>query len=283
MVPTRPTFIPEERPAQVLIQSRPRYQTTTPVYEEVRPVTPLPPRASSRPVLKNDPPTTYRPQLQYPQVAVTPRPALLYTPKQSTPFRSTHFPSSTPASVTTSPIDFAAEFQKFTSDNQLHSSTPSPVRTTKPGLHTNVQQSTSNPIYSSELIFDPNSGQYNTAVYQTLPQTEGDFTLRHRIQPYVATQQQPQLVSLSQLQKQSPLYRPQTSLPSQSAYQQTQQEIQFLNSQQLFAQQQKARQQSQQKTEPQQFYYIQPSLLQSQPGLATGQIDAFLRGHNIQF
>lgn len=274
--PARPTYIPEERPSQVLIQQRPRYQPTTPstYTPDVRPVTS---RIQPNPTTGAPPATTYRPLLQ---VAVTPRPALLYTTKQVTsPIRTTHFPSSTPSSVShSSALDFAAEFQKFQHDNQIHSSTPSP-RTTKPGtLHTNVQQSTSNPIYSSELVFDPSSGQYNTAVYQTLPQTDGDFSLNHRIQPYVH-QPQPQLVSLRQLQQQSPLYR----RPSQAAYQQQQAEIQFQNSQQLFAQQQRARTQNQPKTEPQQFYYIQPSVHNPQSGLAGGQIDAFLRGHNIQF
>lgn len=284
----------------MIIQQRPRaYQPTTPAstYEQTRAVT-IAPKPSPTHTSRQPPATTYRPQLL--QVAVTPRPALLYTKQIAAPIRTTHYPSSTPASV--SALDFAAEFQKFQHDNQIHSSTPSPVRTSKPTLHTNVQSSTSNPIYSSELVFDPNSGQYNTAVYQTLPQTEGDFSLNHRIQPYVH-QPQPQLVSLRQLQQQSPLYRQlrpgqpayqqgqpafQQGQPTfqsgQAAYQQSQAELQFQNSQHLFAQQQRARQQNTQRAqEPQQFYYIQPSVLQSQSGLAGGQIDAFLRGHNIQF
>lgn len=294
LLPTRPSYIPEERPAPVLIQQRPRYQPTpapvtytTPAYTEQPRTVSYSTRPSPSPT-KNPPATTYRPSYQ---VQVTPRPALLYTTKQvSAPIRTTshHYPSSTPASVSHSAaLDFAAEFQKFQQDNQIHSSTPSPIRTAKPStLHTNVQQSTSNPIYSSELIFDPSSGQYNTALYQTLPQTDGDFSTNHRIQPYVH-QSQP-LVSLRQLQQQSPLYRPRpaASQPaSQAAYHQQQSEIQFQNSQQLFAQQQRQRAQSHPKPqpEPQQFYYIQPSALQSQSGLAGGQIDAFLRGHNIQF
>lgn len=273
----------------MIIQQRPRvYQPVTPptIYrDEPKPV-PVTIKSTTQPPTRQLPATTYRPQLV--QVAVTPRPALLYTTKQvpQAPIRNSHFPSSTPASVShNSAIDFAAEFQRFQQDNHIHSSTPNPVKTTKPAsLHTNVQQGTSNPIYSSELVFDPSSGQYNTAVYQTLPQTEGDFSLNHRIQPYVH-QIQPQLVSLRELQQQSPLYRQQFR-PSQAVYQQQQAELQLQNSQQLFAQQQKARTTTQSQrtnTEPQQFYYIQPSLLGHQGGLATGQIDAFLRGHNIQF
>lgn len=280
LLPARPAYIPEEHPSPVLIQQRPRYQPTTPATytEHTRQATVGNKIHPSPTPARNPPPTTYRPVLQ---VAVTPRPALHYT-KQTNPLRTTHYPSSTPASThSQSALDFAAEFQKFQQDNQIHSSTPNPLRSSKPSnLHTNVQHSTSNPVYSSELVYDPASGQYNTALYQSLPQTDGDFTLNHRIQPYVhQQQQQPQLVSLRQLQQQSPLYR----RPSQAAYQQQQAEIQFQNSQQLFAQQQRARSQGQPKTEPQQFYYIQPSALQGQSGLAGGQIDAFLRGHNIQF
>ncbi|EEZ98601.2 basic-leucine zipper transcription factor A isoform X2 [Tribolium castaneum] len=140
---------------------------------------------------------------------------------------------------------------------------------------------TGNPIYSSALVFDPTSGQYNTQLYQTLPQTEGDISLNQRIQPYVH-QPQRTVVNLQQLQQQSPLY---THLrPSQAEYQQQQAGLQFQNSAHLYAQQQRARlqQQQQQKQAVQQqpVYYIQPS--GGQP-LASGQIDAFLRGHNIQF
>ncbi|XP_044259349.1 basic-leucine zipper transcription factor A-like isoform X2 [Tribolium madens] len=142
---------------------------------------------------------------------------------------------------------------------------------------------TGNPVYSSALVFDPTSGQYNTQLYQTLPQTEGDFSLNQRIQPYVH-QPQRTVVNLQQLQQQSPLYTHLRPQPSQAEYQQQQAGLQFQNSAHLYAQQQRARlqqqQQQKQAVQDQPVYYIQPS--GDQP-LASGQIDAFLRGHNIQF
>lgn len=75
----------------------------------------------------------------------------------------------------------------------------------------------------------------------------------------------------------------------QAAYQAQQAELQFQNSAQLYAQQQRVRaQQEQQRAaasgrQPQQVYYVQPQAVDSTGALATSQIDAFLRGHNIQF
>lgn len=71
----------------------------------------------------------------------------------------------------------------------------------------------------------------------------------------------------------------------QAAYQAQQAETQFQNSAQLYAQQQRSRaQQEQQRQQARQqpVYYIQPSV-DSTGALASSQIDAFLRGHNIQF
>lgn len=73
----------------------------------------------------------------------------------------------------------------------------------------------------------------------------------------------------------------------QSAYQAQQAGLQFQNSAQLYAQQQQQRARAQQEQQRQQarqqpIYYVQPSV-DSTGALATSQIDAFLRGHNIQF
>lgn len=224
--------------------------------------------------------TTYRPQLL--QVAVTPRPALLYTKQIASPR-----PTASSSLRGSGSIDFDAEFQKFQQENNIVAPTPTALTRPVGPAKSHVKQHTpGGQIYSSELVFDPSSGQYKTQLYQTLPQTEGDFTLSHRIQPYVHQPHSP-LLTAQQLQNQSPLYR-QLSKPTptpvtnnQALYQQQQSELQFQNSAQLYAQQQKARQQQ---TAPQQFYYLQP---QSQPAGGYqpqgGQIDAFLRGHNIQF
>ncbi|CAH1373289.1 unnamed protein product [Tenebrio molitor] len=285
---TRPHYVQQTATEEAQVYQRPQLiSATTPssfLHKQSVSITPRPgsPTPSARTQL---PATTYRPQLL--QVAVTPRPSLLYTKQVSSP-SSTAIPSR-------GNVDFDAEFQKFQQENNIISSTPTPKTLAKTPKPSTLSTSTgNNAVYSSALIFDPTSGQYNTQLYQTLPQTEGDISLTQRIQPYVH-QPQRQVLNLQQLQQQSPLYshlRPQTS---QSAYQQTQASLQFQNSAQLFAQQQRARQQQQQQQHQQQpqqqqqrqavqqqpVYYVQPSAV-DQP-LASGQIDAFLRGHNIQF
>lgn len=262
-------------------------------------ITPRPSYRTSIQSIQTQPPaTTYRPQLQ-----IINKPA----PQPSTP--------NSINAVSKGPIDFAAEFQKFQQQHNVQSTTSS----TKPHKSSNQQQQqqqvTTNPIYESQLVYDPSTGQYDSALYQQLPQTDGDFSLSQRIPPYVQQIQQPQLVSLEQLQRASPLYNRPTAQPqqqqpvqfSQQVYQKQQENHQLLNSQQLFAQQQEqqqaqlqqdrieaakhrpnqahrfqvqgqqAAQQTAQPQQPQSFYYIQPS------GTSTGQIDAFLRGHNIDY
>lgn len=207
--------------------------------------------------------------------------------------------------MTRGSLDFDAEFQKFQTEHNIVSPTPktlSKSTTSKYVKPTSPSQTSAAPggqVYSSELVYDPASGQYKTQLYQTLPQTDTDISLSQRIQPYVQQQQSPQLLNFKQLQQQSPLYRTVTAdrpiAPSQALYQQQQAELQFQNSAQLYAQQQRSRQQQQQQqhqqqhqqhhlqpqpqpASPQPIYYIQPSVQQ-----AGGQIEAFLRGHNIQF
>ncbi|XP_017781561.1 PREDICTED: putative mediator of RNA polymerase II transcription subunit 12 [Nicrophorus vespilloides] len=286
----RPQPVPQARPRPVYI-TRPQYEQEEerPVYQQrprivsIPSTTPAsviykqsisPINITPRPTQRAQPATTYRPQLL--QVAVTPRPALLYTKQIASAARPT---SPTPSSTrggNGGNIDFDAEFQKFQQENNIVAPTPAVLqKTTKPKA-----PSPTNQVYSSELVYDPSSGQYNTQLYQSLPQTEGDFTLNHRIQPYVH-QPGSQLVNVQQLQSQSPLYRSRPS-NNQALYQQQQAELQFQNSAQLYAQQQKVRNQNSQ-TSPQQFYYIQPSLQQPQGFHQGSQIDAFLRGHNIQF
>lgn len=257
-------------------------QTETPLTITPRPFTATTPRTKQ-------PATTYRPQLV--QVAVTPRPQVVYTKPQTRP---TSYSSSTPSSLAVTRggnLDFDAEFQKFQTEHNIVSPTPKTLSksttTTKYVKPTHAAPVASpapgGQVYSSELIYDPASGQYKTQLYQALPQTDSDISLSQRIQPYVHQPVQPQVLNFKQLQQQSPLYRQVTARPivqpSQAIYQQQQAELQFQNSAQLYAQQQRTRQQQQQQAAaPQPIYYIQPAL--PQPG---GQIEAFLRGHNIQF
>ncbi|XP_021698687.1 PAX-interacting protein 1 [Aedes aegypti] len=275
-------------------------------------------------IVSTTPNTIYHTPTQTVPVNITPKP-IYRLPAQNTlqtqPPPTTYRPDTTTAGFFTTtkantllggtrqPLDFDAEFKKFQQENKVPSTTPS-----KPFSSSTPKQPTTNAIYQTQLVYDPQTGQYDTALYQQLPQGDGDFQLNHRIQPYVhnpAQHQQPQLVSLDHLQQQSPLYRTQpqpapaqVQIPQQ-LYQKQQNELQFINSQQLFAQQLELQQnqlrndrleaakkgngpqqhrfqasspQVQRVPQPQQYYYIQP-----QQGHASGQIDAFLRGHNIQY
>ncbi|KAJ0175861.1 hypothetical protein K1T71_009020 [Dendrolimus kikuchii] len=254
------------------------------------------------------PATTFRPQVIQVTPKPQPQPQIQYTPEPN------YSPSPAPSILNTGrptpgQIDFAAEFAKFHRENQLQASTSVTAAPTKASIASPTPSG--NPLYSTELVFDPSSGQYNTQLYQSLPQTKGELNLNQRLQPYVAQQQQaqarpfipsPQVAPVPASPTPSgPLYRHQIQNP-QEVYQRQQSESQFQNSQQLFAQQQQlqqtqlqrdraaARAQAQrlalsQQAQPQraspapQFYYTAPrGELPS-----SGQIDAFLRGHGIQF
>lgn len=316
------TFAPQQEVRQRIntTPSTQYYQTS------VNPVS-ITPRPSYRTqtqtqTLQTQPPaTTYRPQVQ---IVSTQKPTVIYSRPA--------LPATTPNSIVSQqkpapfssspkgPIDFAAEFQKFQLEHNIASSTaPNSNKNTSKNQQKPKTQATTavtvNPIYESQLVYDPSTGQYDSALYQQLPQTDGDFSLSQRIQPYVhntfqphaqpLAQNRPQLVTLEQLQQQSPLYQrpissPRPILPpqfSQEVYQKSQENLQVLNSQQLFQQQQELQQaQLQQdrleaakrtqnsghrfeleRPQAQSFYYIQPT------GQSTGQIDEFLRGHNLEY
>lgn len=273
---------------------------------------------SVQPVVKQQPATTYRPQTVS---FVTQKPATqsVYQTKAGG-FQST----------TRQPLDFDNEFQKFQQENSFSPSpkpaTAAPVQITSPKqsvkIANNPVGTTGNPIYQSQLIYNPSTGQYDSNLYQSIAQTDSEFQLSHRIQPFVQQYQVPQQQSFfnqspslyqrnqiqAQPQPQAP--KPQQQIPQQ-IYQKQQNEIQFLNSQQLFAQQlqlqqsqlQRDRLDAQKKIQPvqstqihrfqlpqqsapfrqqlqqpaQQYYYVSPQ------GDSTGQIDGFLRAHNIEY
>lgn len=289
-----PSFV-APRPVRPLIRNQ-ESRPTTPASVRYSPVTITP-----RPVQSQPPATTYRPQ-----VAVTQKPVT---------FQS--FPSTTPVSIDSSrrPIDFASEFQKFQDDNTGKSSAKSPA-------------SGGNAIYQSQLVFDPSTGQYDANLYQQLPKAAGDFELSQRIQPYVSQPQPqyaPQLVTLDQLRNggQQPAYArpqiqnfgptrpPQIQIPqfSQQHYQKSQENLQVLNSQQLFAQQTQLAQQQLhsdrikaaerqigggsaaqrfnyqpiQTRPPTQAYYFLPQQSGQAGSGSLGQIDAFLKGQNVEY
>lgn len=254
------------------------------------------------------PATTFRPQL----VQVTAKPQIQYSPEPN--YSPSPTPNYSPSPVTSSrpgQIDFAAEFAKFHRENQ-HQSTTAPSVTSQTKSTLASPAPSGNPLYSTELVYDPASGSYNTQLFQTLPQTKGELNLNQRLQPYVAQPQpsarpfipSPQIPSVASSPA-VPLFRHQIQHANpQEAYQRQQAEAQFQSSQQLFAQQQQLQQSqlqrdraaaraqaqrlslSSQAQAPQraaapapQFYYVAPR----GESASTGQIDAFLRGHGIQF
>ncbi|CAG9129042.1 unnamed protein product [Plutella xylostella] len=305
----------EEEPLQHIRQrvvQRPALAARRPSYQSQQiAITPRPLPATTARALP--PATTFRPQL----LQVTARPQIQYSPEPSyspSPAPS-YSPSPAPIATTARPgqIDFAAEFAKFHRDNQQQHST-----TAAAGKAPTAAPAPGNPLYSTELVYDPSSGNYNTQLFQTLPQTKGELNLNQRLQPYVAQPQHqarpfvpsPQISSAPASQSPNvPLFRHQIQHNPQEVYQRQQAETQFQSSQQLFAQQQQLQQSQlqrdraaaraqaqrlalqgqgqQQSYAPQravaqnpQFYYVAPRGGESP---SSGQIDAFLRGHGIQF
>lgn len=266
--------------------------------------------------------TTRRPVTRHPRpqsVAITPRPhvaqvAAQYVSPSSTErpgsllYTQTH-PTISPLRTTTAAntphLDFAAELERYVNTIGSHvtavpvtrpqSAQASPQTNSRVKLtgQTSVTAASAEPIYQSELVYDPATGQYNTQLYQTLPQTVGDFSLSHKLQPFVA---QPQsLLGLQQYQQQQaqrPVYKQAQSAPTPTIAQPQEvlyrkQQAQLLQqSQQLYAQQQRRQQQQQphrlqlleSQREPQAFYYVAPLKASAASSLSVGQIDQFLRG-----
>ncbi|XP_045495160.1 MAP7 domain-containing protein 1-like [Colias croceus] len=264
--PARPILRPSYPSQQIAITPRP---------------VPIPTTARALP-----PATTFRPQL----VQVTPKPQIQYSPEPN------YSPSPAPIPARPSQIDFAAEFAKFHRENQVQSTTPADLAPTRSSAAS--PSPSGNPLYSSELVFDPSSGQYNTQLFQSLPQTKGELNLNQRLQPYVAQQQSRPFIPSPQIPSGQSPYR-QVQASPQEAYQRQQAESQYQNSAQLFAQQQQlqqsqlqrdraaARAQAQrlsiqpaqsQRAQSPQYYYVP----RGGESVSTGQIDAFLRGHGIQ-
>lgn len=215
----------------------------------------------------------------------TERPGVVYTPRGTT---------ARPA--TTPQLDFAAELERYVSTVGV---SPRPTAAA-PSAQSPRPKAAADAIYQSELVYDPQTGQYNTQLYQSLPQTVGDFSLSHKLQPYVAAPQQQSShhhhqLGLQQLQtQQSPVYRQSqvqaaTLARPQEAIYRKQQLEQFQQSQNLYAQQQRRQQVSQPhryqlleaQSEPQSFYYVAPS--GTRASLSAGQIDQFLRGQSANY
>lgn len=316
----RPAFFQQtQRPRIQVIQTTPAPQTQQPInYASPTPsinITPKPlykfSQSNALPLIQQtqEPATTYRPHTLS---IVTQKQVPVTTPQ---PYKSVSFSQGGNKGA----IDFDAEFKKFQQETGFQPITSSPSHSTQAAK--GHQGTTSNPIYQTQLIYNPATGQFDSNLYQSIPQTDGNFELNQRIQPYSP----PQQYQIPQQQQQQPqYYRPQPSAPApprapaplraqpqvpQQIYQKQQNELQFLNSQQLFAQQlqmqqsqlQRDRNEAARKTPApsalphrfqlgseqspilhrapngQQFYYIQPN------SQSSGQIDAFLRGQNLEY
>ncbi|XP_076239350.1 uncharacterized protein LOC143182299 [Calliopsis andreniformis] len=280
--------------------------------------------------------TTRRPVTRHPKpqsVAITPRPHVAQVAAQYATPSSTARPAlayTRPAAVTVSPnlrtttaaspsahLDFAAELERYVNTVGV-SASPKPVQAspqpTKAKLASPapIAASAADPIYQSELVYDPSTGQYNTQLYQSLPQTVGDFSLSHKLQPFVAQPQsylglqQLQQLQAQQPQRQSALYKQPVSQATQPAPVNQPQEVLYRKqqsqllqqSQQLYAQQQQRQHQQQQQqqqqqqsaqaqrlqllesqSQPQSFYYVAPARSGNPGGvpLSVGQIDQYLR------
>lgn len=236
-------------PQEVAIRQRPRVTfvntTPAPLYSQSTPASSsvsITPRPSYRLQAQNaqtqPPATTYRPQVQF----FTQKPALVSfsKPASSAPLPVEPITKSAYAS-TRKPIDFTAELQKFQQEHNAITTTSAP----RPQIQ-KLSNPSNSPIYQTQLVFDPTTGQYAQSL---VPQSGFHSSYSHSSQF-----EQPQQVTLEQLQNRQPVYqRPQipdsTRSPlqfpqfNQQVYQKENENLQVLNSQQLFAQQQQLQQQ----------------------------------------
>lgn len=271
----RPQHLPA--PEEVAIRQRPRITvntTPTPLYQiqtqagNSVSITPRPTYRLPLQTAQTQPPaTTYRPAIQFftqktaPVSYTKPLSQLSVEPITKTAYASTR-----------KPIDFTAELQKFQREYQATSTTPrSNLKTYRPVTAQEIESpaATPNPIYESQLVFDPSTGQ---TLFPQLNHVPHQLNA-NRIQPTYVPQQafvpSPQIITIEQLQQQNALREQQQNAlaaqqQAQPLYQRAQQSAQrapaqfpqfnqqiyhkdhenqqVLNSQQLYAQQQATQQ-----------------------------------------
>ncbi|CAB0001176.1 unnamed protein product [Nesidiocoris tenuis] len=111
-----------------------------------------------------------------PLIASQPAQSVTITPRPSQPPATTYRPQLVQVSSTPRPqspkrplLDLDEELKNFQLEhNVIGAPKTRPRDDDRPASNGN-----SSPIYSSELVFDPSSGQYNTVLYQQLPQSQG--------------------------------------------------------------------------------------------------------------
>lgn len=174
-VSARPQHVPVN---EVTIRQRPRITINTtpvPLYQiqtqtqATGKAVGITARPSYREPLPTQPPaTTYRPSIQFFTQKAAPisfsKPVqLTVEPNKQSPF-----------TVARKPIDFAAEFSKFQQENNIPTTTAIPPRTTS-NLKTfrppttaqkiELPSATPNPIYETQLVFDPATGQIDSSLF----------------------------------------------------------------------------------------------------------------------
>lgn len=203
---------------KITVNTTPSYQIQT---QTVGIVTGVTARPNNRDSFQTNPPaTTYRPAVQF--LTQKSAPTTFSKPGQLAvdSNKPTHF------ATNRRPIDFTEEFNKFQQENNILTTTiATPSKLTNQKTFNSQAQKielpnvTQNPIYETQLVFDPQTGQIDSSLF---PQNVG-----YRLPAaYVSSQQSsfnpsPQVLTLEQLQQQNhasyqrPLQPPTTRAPFQ--------------------------------------------------------------------
>lgn len=234
-VSARPQHVPVPVPDEVTIRQRPRITVNTtpvPLYQIQTQTTGKTVGITARPAyrepLQTQPPaTTYRPAIQFFTQKAAPisfsRPVQLNVePNKQSPF-----------TIARKPIDFAAEFSKFQQENNIATTTTIPPRASS-NLKTfrppttaqkiELPSATPNPIYETQLVFDPATGQIDSSLFP--------HNVAYRIPAtFISPQQQPfspspQIFSLEQLQQHQHQHQHQQQQQHQQQHQFQQQQQQ---------------------------------------------------------
>lgn len=168
------------------------------------------------------PRTTYR-DTQPP--ATTYRPAIQFFTQKAAPVTFSKPSQLTVEPITKTalkkPIDFAAEFQKFQSENHIAGTTTprasSNLKTYRPQTSQKIElpNASPNPIYETQLVFDPQTGQIDSSLFpqNVAYRIPASFVQQQQQQPFHPS---PQIVTLEQLQQQQsqPIYQRPLQVPT---------------------------------------------------------------------
>lgn len=176
-------------PEEVTIRQRPRITVeTNQIQTQVKGKAP-----------SNIPRQNYRDSAQTQPPATTYRPSVTFLTQKTFP--------STFSTTTRKPVDYAIEFQKFQQETATTTSKTPNVKLYRPHIQNpELKNTTPNPIYETQLVFDPSTGQIDSSLF---PQN-----IAYRIPASLASAQQqmfnpsPQIVSIDQAVYQRPIQLP---------------------------------------------------------------------------